>query len=444
VLRANQLRERVRLRVDGGLRSGWEVVTAAMLGADEFGFGSIALIAEGCIMARVCHTNNCPVGITSQKETLRKKFPGTPEPVVEFFLYIAEEVRMTLAQLGYRSVAEVVGRTDLLKSRVIDSGSRKAALDLECLLRVPATGANASMTSLLAESDSTLNNRILLDADVRNAIEHQQIASKSYSIINTDRTIGARISGEIARRWGNDGFHGSIDLKFAGSAGQSFGAFNIRNVRLELTGEANDYVGKGMNGGRITIKPPPGIRYDSWQNVLVGNTCLYGATGGALYVAGQAGERFAVRNSGALAVIEGAGDHCCEYMTGGTVVILGAVGRNFAAGMTGGLAYVLDENELVESLLNGDEGKRLQRLSGAAALSLKRLLEEHLSFTGSLRAQMILENWHEYLPQFWQVVPLAELQHPDALPELQTSESLDSLDSLDVSIFASMPTFHND
>ncbi|HEY9733571.1 MAG TPA: glutamate synthase large subunit [Drouetiella sp.] len=453
VLRANQLRERVRLRVDGGLRSGWEVVTAAMLGADEFGFGSIALIAEGCIMARVCHTNNCPVGITSQKETLRKKFPGTPEPVVEFFLYIAEEVRMTLAQLGYRSIAEIVGRTDLLKARALDSDRRKAALDLECLLRTPAAAATNNSKSQQSTkshqsailphslSEASLNDLILEDADVRNAIENQEIASKSYPIINTDRTIGARISGEIARRWGNDGFQGRIDLRFAGSAGQSFGAFNIRNVSLELTGEANDYVGKGMNGGRITIKPPPGVRFNSWQNVLVGNTCLYGATGGALYVAGQAGERFAVRNSGALAVIEGAGDHCCEYMTGGTVVILGTVGRNFAAGMTGGLAYVLDEHELVESLLNGDEGKRLQRLTSAAASSLKRYLEEHLSFTGSLRAQMILENWQEYLPQFWQVVPLAELQHPDALPELQPS---DSIDSLDVSIFASMPTFHND
>lgn len=441
VLRANQLRERVRLRVDGGLRSGWEVVTAAMLGADEFGFGSIALIAEGCIMARVCHTNNCPVGITSQKESLRKKFPGTPEPVVEFFLFIAEEVRMTLAQLGYKSIADVVGRTDLLKPRANSSVQKASSLDLDFLLKIPNTKQTASCDVGAAEKMSTLNHVILSDEDVRNAIDNQHIASKSYSISNTDRTVGAAISGEIARKWGNDGFQGSIDLKFAGSAGQSFGAFNIRNLRLELTGEANDYVGKGMNGGRITIKPLQGVQYNSWQNVLVGNTCLYGATGGALYVAGQAGERFAVRNSGALAVIEGAGDHCCEYMTGGTVVILGGVGRNFAAGMTGGLAYVLDENEAVSDLLNSDEGKRLQRLSSSAAASLKRHLEEHLSFTGSLRAQMILENWSEYVAQFWQVVPLAELQHPDALPELEQNEQTDSLD---VSIFANWPTFHND
>jgi len=456
VLRANQLRERVRLRVDGGLRSGWEVVTAAMLGADEFGFGSIALIAEGCIMARVCHTNNCPVGITSQKESLRKKFPGTPEPVVEFFLFIAEEVRMTLAQLGYKSIAEVVGRTDLLQPRDASSLGKKAVLDLDCLLRHAAASqleqsrsAN-SVDSVNSVGVLTLNDSILGDEDVKNAIENQQIATKSYPIINTDRTVGARISGEIARRWGNDGFQGSIDLKFTGAAGQSFGAFNVRNVCLELTGEANDYVGKGMNGGRITIKPSPGVQYNSWQNVLVGNTCLYGATGGALYVAGQAGERFAVRNSGATAVVEGAGDHCCEYMTGGTVVILGPIGRNFAAGMTGGLAYVLDEQESVEALLNADEGKRIQRLTSAAAASLKRLLEEHLSFTGSLRAKMILENWADYLAQFWQVVPLAELQHPDALPELQHPDALPELesnqssDSLDVSIFATMPTFHND
>ncbi len=417
VLRTNQLRERVRLRVDGGLRSGWEVVTAAMLGADEFGFGSIALIAEGCIMARVCHTNNCPVGITSQKESLRKKFPGTPEPVVEFFLFIAEEVRHTLAQLGYRTVAEVVGRADLLQGRSDAHPHKVASLDLDFLLRV--SKMERGPAELPITPQRTLNDDILSDDEIKNAIENQQIASKSYSISNTDRTIGARISGEIARRWGNDGFQGSIDLKFTGSAGQSFGAFNIKNLRLELTGEANDYVGKGMNGGRITIKPLQGIQYNSWQNVLVGNTCLYGATGGALYVGGQAGERFAVRNSGALAVIEGAGDHCCEYMTGGTVVILGALGRNFAAGMTGGIAYVFDETESVAALINNDEGKTLQRLSTAAVNSLKRHIEEHLSFTGSLRAQMILEKWDEYVPRFWQVVPLAELQHPDAIPDLE-------------------------
>lgn len=441
VLCANQLRKRVRLRVDGGLRSGWEVVTAAMLGADEFGFGSIALIAEGCIMARVCHTNNCPVGITSQKESLRKKFPGTPEPVVEFFLYIAEEVRMTLAALGYRTIEEIVGRNDLLTSRTTSGAFKKADLDLDCLLRSTNAESTDSQELALSADSVTLNDVILNDDEVRNAIENQQLAVKSYPIINTDRTIGARISGEIARRWGNDGFQGSVKLKFSGSAGQSFGAFNIRNLCLELTGEANDYVGKGMNGGLISIRPSADVRYNSWQNVLVGNTCLYGATGGALYVAGLAGERFAVRNSGATAVIEGAGDHCCEYMTGGTVVVLGAVGRNFAAGMTGGLAYVLDEDEVVEAHLNGDEGKRLQRLTAAAATSLKRHLEEHLSFTSSVRAQTILDNWNDYLPQFWQVVPLAELQHPDALPELQTNVEPDSFD---VSIFASMPTFHND
>jgi glutamate synthase (ferredoxin) len=441
VLRTNQLRERVRLRVDGGLRSGWEVVTAAMLGADEFGFGSIALIAEGCIMARVCHTNNCPVGITSQKESLRKKFPGTPEPVVEFFLFIAEEVRLTLAQLGYRSVAEIVGRTDLLKARVGSRTEKVKSLDLDFILRIPGTKKSQNGSDALSVSSRTLNDEILADGEITNAIVNQQIASKSYPIANTDRTVGARISGEIAKRWGNDGFQGSIDLKFTGSAGQSFGAFNIRNLRLSLIGEANDYVGKGMNGGRITIKPSPGVQYNSWQNVLVGNTCLYGATGGALYVAGQAGERFAVRNSGALAVIEGAGDHCCEYMTGGTIIILGAVGRNFAAGMTGGLAYVLDENDSVSSLINGDEGKRLQRLTSSAATSLKRNIEEHLSFTGSQRAQMILEHWDQYLPRFWQVVPLAELQHADALPELEPNVAADQPN---VPAFASWPDFQGD
>lgn len=449
VLLANHLRERVRLRVDGGLRSGWEVVIAAMLGADEYGFGSIALIAEGCIMARVCHTNSCPVGITSQKETLRRKFPGTPEPVVEFFLFIAEEVRMTLAQLGYRTIEELIGRTDLLKPRDDGSLPKVEGLDLDFVLKVgclpkisevDAVALNHAATVSGAGGAATLNQQIISDADILDAVNNERITSKSYTIVNTDRTVGARLSGEIARLWGNDGFKGSIDLKFTGSAGQSFGAFNIRNLKLDLTGEANDYVGKGMSGGRITIKPTQGVKFDSWRNVLVGNTCLYGATGGALYVAGQAGERFAVRNSGASAVIEGAGDHCCEYMTGGTVVILGAVGRNFAAGMTGGLAYVYDELDLVPQLLNADEGKRLQRLSRAAAISLKRMIEEHLSFTGSLRAKYILDHFDSCLAHFYQVVPLAELQHVDAMPDLEPSAP----NSFDVSMLESWPLFSKD
>lgn len=417
VLKTNQLRERVRLRVDGGLRSGWEVVIAALLGADEFGFGTIALMAEGCIMARVCHTNNCPVGITSQKETLRKKFPGTPEPVVEFFLFIAEEVRLTLAQLGYRSIKEIVGRTDMLAVKKGVSLQKVRNLDLDFILNIPEQ--SEKLTAVREESSTpNLNEVMIADSLIRSAIDGHQSASKSFVVTNTDRTVGAGISGEIARRWGDDGFRGRIHLKFTGSAGQSFGAFNVKNVRLELVGEANDYVGKGMNGGQITIEAASDANYNSWENVLVGNTCLYGATGGALFVAGQAGERFAVRNSGAIAVIEGAGDHCCEYMTGGTVVVLGKVGRNLAAGMTGGLAYVLDEHSTVAERLNNDEGKRIQRLSASAANSLKALIEEHLSLTGSQRARMILEKWSHYLPMFWQVVPLAELQHVDALPDL--------------------------
>ncbi|HEY9711905.1 MAG TPA: glutamate synthase-related protein, partial [Chroococcales cyanobacterium] len=408
VLMANNLRDRVLLRVDGGLRSGWEVVMAAMLGADEFGFGSIALIAAGCIMARVCHTNNCPVGITSQKEELRKRFPGTPEPLVEFFLFIAEEVRHTLARLGYRSIAEVLGRVDLLASKELCGLPKTSDLNLDCLLDPPAQCTGSWSVPPLAAHSNPLNldDQLLQDADLVKAIREHGSYALSRPIRSTDRAVGARISGEVARHWGDHGFKGTLSFKFNGSAGQSFGAFNVDNLSLNLVGEANDYVGKGMNGGEIVVRPPSASNFDSWQNVIIGNTCLYGATGGALYAAGQAGERFAVRNSGARAVVEGAGDHCCEYMTGGTVAVLGKTGRNFGAGMTGGIAFVLDEEGSFSEKFNDDEGKRLYRLSAQeagdsdAAAELKMLVEEHERKTGSLRARAILKHWGDYLPKF--------------------------------------------
>ncbi len=416
----NDLRHRVLLRVDGGLRSGWEVVMAAMLGANEYGFGSIALIAEGCIMARVCHTNNCPVGITSQKEKLREKFTGVPEQIVDFFLFIAEEVRMTLAQLGYSSLHEVLGRAELLKVKPDVKPHKVEQVNLDFLLE---KAEFSSLTKNSKDSEawrlpqvaphgdaSGLNDHILADAEVQAAIAEHGDVVKAYAIKNTDRSVGARIGGTLAKLYGDTGFKGRIALRFKGSAGQSFGAFIVDNIKLTLTGEANDYVGKGMSGGTIVIKFPQTapIYKHSWQNVIAGNTCLYGATGGYLYCAGQAGERFAVRNSGAVAVVEGSGDHCCEYMTGGAVAVLGPVGRNFAAGMTGGLAYVLDSDTNFRANYCGEADKRLSAVTGPAAAYLRQLIEQHHQATASQRALDILQNWEAYLPQFLLVVPIGE------------------------------------
>ncbi|MFS8891540.1 glutamate synthase-related protein [Synechococcus sp. R55.2] len=412
----NGLRQRSILRVDGGIRTGWEVVMAAMLGAEEFGFGTVAMIAEGCIMARVCHTNNCPVGVTSQKEELRKRFPGTPDHVVTFFTFVAEEVRQVLAQLGYRSLKEVIGRVDLLCPRADAVLQKTQSLNLECLLRTPPGFDPNTLPDWLEHepvhaNGPVLDEQILAQPEVQKAVETCGTATVEIPIANTDRCVGGRIAGTLARLYGDTGFAqqgGQLDLRFVGSAGQSFGAFTLAGMRLTLTGEANDYVGKSMCGGEIVILAPPEAPRDPAENVILGNTCLYGATGGSLFANGQAGERFAVRNSGAQAVIEGSGDHCCEYMTGGVVVVLGRVGRNLGAGMTGGLAYVLDEEGNFPAKVNG-EIVRIQRVQTAAAeAQLKSLIQEHYRRTHSPKAERILQNWESCLPLFWQVIPPSE------------------------------------
>ncbi|MFS8779273.1 glutamate synthase-related protein [Synechococcus sp. W55.1] len=412
----NGLRQRSILRVDGGIRTGWEVVMAAMLGAEEFGFGTVAMIAEGCIMARVCHTNNCPVGVTSQKEELRKRFPGTPDHVVTFFTFVAEEVRQVLAQLGYRSLKEVIGRVDLLCPRADAVLQKTQSLNLECLLRTPPGFDPNTLPDWLEHepvhaNGPVLDEQILAQPEVQKAVETCGTATVEIPIANTDRCVGGRIAGTLARLYGDTGFAqqgGQLDLRFVGSAGQSFGAFTLAGMRLTLTGEANDYVGKSMCGGEIVILAPGDAPRDPSENVILGNTCLYGATGGYLFANGQAGERFAVRNSGAQAVIEGSGDHCCEYMTGGVVVVLGRVGRNLGAGMTGGLAYVLDEQGDFPAKVNG-EIVRIQRVQTAAAeAQLKSLIQEHYRRTHSPKAERILQNWESCLPLFWQVIPPSE------------------------------------
>jgi glutamate synthase (ferredoxin) len=416
VLMENGLRGRVLLRADGGFKTGWDVIMAALMGAEEYGFGSVAMIAEGCIMARICHTNNCPVGVATQQEHLRARFTGIPEQVVNFFYFVAEEVRSLLAHLGYRSLSEIIGRADILKVREGVKLAKTAALNLNCLTKLPDTKGDRSFLQHEAvhSNGSVLDDSLLADAEIQRALEQQGTVTQSLDIVNTDRTVGARLAGAIAKKYGNTGFEGQITLKFQGSAGQSFGAFNLPGMTLILEGEANDYVGKGMHGGQIIIKPPAEASYDLAKNVIVGNTCLYGATGGVLFANGGAGERFGVRNSTGKAVIEGAGDHCCEYMTGGVIVVLGNVGRNVGAGMTGGLAYFLDEDKSFAAKVNPEIVKMQRVTTPAGEQQLKELIQAHAEHTGSPKAKAILENWSEYLPQFWQVVPPSEADSPEA------------------------------
>ena len=426
-LMVNGLRDRSILRVDGGIRTGWEVVMAAMMGAEEFGFGTVAMISAGCIMARVCHTNNCPVGVATQQERLRSRFPGVPGDVVTFFAFVAEEIRQVLAKLGYRSLKEIVGRSDLLVARQDVQLTKVQSLDLSCLLDLPDTRSDRSWLQHeeVHSNGAVLDNDLLHNPELETAIESIGKVRLHSPILNTDRTVGARIAGRIAKRYGNNTFAdkgGHIHLHFTGSAGQSFGAFTLPGMTLTLEGEANDYVGKGMNGGEIAIKPPVSSHRVPEDNVIIGNTCLYGATGGVLYANGRAGERFGVRNSKGQAVIDGAGDHCCEYMTGGRIVVLGSVGRNVGAGMTGGMAYLLDEDGSVPAKVNG-EIVRIQRVQTEdAERELKDAIARHRDRTGSPKAARILENWSTFLPQFWQVIPPSEDNTPLTHP--QTAETV--------------------
>ena len=402
----NELRDRVVLRTDGGMRSGRDIVIAAMLGAEEYGFGTIAMVATGCVMARQCHLNTCPVGVATQDPALRAKYPGTPEMVVNFMIGVANEVRAILANLGHRSLNDIIGRPELLQPIDLADYPKAALLDLsEILTSADPTGTQPRyhLQERNDREDVPLDDQILIDA--AEAIERKTSIHLSYPIRNTHRTVGAKLSGEIARRYGDAGLPDrTIQCHFEGSAGQSFGAFCISGIQLVLTGEANDYVGKGMAGGELIIKPVSTAPFRTDQNTIIGNTVLYGATGGTLYAAGGVGERFCVRNSGATAVVEGAGDHSCEYMTAGTVIILGETGRNFGAGMTGGTAYVLDENGQFEKKYNQDWVKIEKVNSETDIKSLMALIQNHAAYTGSEHAENILTDWETFLPYFWKIV----------------------------------------
>jgi len=406
----NGLRDRVLLRADGGLKTGWDVVIAALLGAEEYGFGSVAMIAEGCIMARVCHTNKCPVGVATQQEALRKRFPGLPEHVVNFFLFIAEEVRQIMSVLGVTKLEDLIGRTEFLQKRQVKL-AKTNEIDLSCLLEPIKEEQNRTWLSHASNAHSNgniLENELLADVSVINAINHHNKATRKIPIFNTDRSVCARIAGEIAERYGNKGFKGQLDLTFEGAAGQSFGAFVIQGMNIVLIGEANDYVGKGINGGRITVVPASTNKDDIGNQVILGNTCLYGATGGELFALGRAGERFAVRNSGVNAVVEGAGDHCCEYMTGGVIVVLGSTGRNIGAGMTGGVTFLLDENNKAVERVNKEIVGIYELSNESQEAILKPLIVAHLEQTKSKKAEVILSNWSKWKKKFKILVPPSE------------------------------------
>ncbi|RME79181.1 MAG: glutamate synthase subunit alpha [Chloroflexi bacterium] len=405
-LRANNLRDRVRVRVDGTLQTGRDLVIAAILGADEFSFGTIAMVAEGCLIARACHSNTCPVGVATQRPELRAKFVGQPEHVMAYMHYVAQEVREILAQMGFRSLKEIIGRTELLHA--VPGPSRLnlqpllAKVDPPITLPSSSNGRAASHPHRIQVGD--LNQYLV--SELRPAIETAAASSLTLSINNTDRTVGATLAGAIAARYGDQGLpDGTINLTFHGSAGQSFGAFNVNGVNITLIGEANDYVGKGMNGGQIIIRPPLKSELVASDNIIVGNTVLYGATGGSMFIAGRAGERFAVRNSGATAVVEGIGDHGCEYMTGGVVVVLGRVGYNFGAGMSGGVAFVLDEGHYLPQRINPDMVQLVRVTTPADMEILRHLIQRHVRLTGSTRGQAILNEWPTRLGLFWKVAP---------------------------------------
>jgi glutamate synthase domain-containing protein 2/glutamate synthase domain-containing protein 3 len=408
VLVMNDLRSRVRLQVDGKLQTGRDVAIAALLGAEEFGFSTAPLISLGCIMMRKCHLNTCPVGVATQDPELRKKFQGQPEHVINFFFFVAEELRQIMAQLGFRTVEEMVGRVDCLVQRQDIDHWKARGLDFSSILYNPPVPSHVGRRCRVSQDhglDKALDYKLIDHAC--EALENATPVSFRLPIRNVHRSVGAMLSGEIARRYGSQGLpEETIRFEFAGSAGQSFGAFLVKGVTLTLEGDANDYVGKGLSGGKLIIYPPRDSEFQPEENILVGNVVLYGATSGDAYFNGIAGERFAVRNSGAVAVVEGVGDHGCEYMTRGTVVVLGRTGRNFAAGMTGGIAYVLDPSGEFASVRCNRAEVDLEPVTDPRDVeSLQRLIARHGELTGSPQAKWILENWDATLPKFVKVFP---------------------------------------
>jgi glutamate synthase (NADPH) large chain len=419
----NRLRGRIAVQVDGQLKTGRDVVVGAILGADEFGFATAPLVVQGCIMMRKCHLNTCPVGVATQDPVLRRKFSGKPEYVVNYFFFVAEEVRELMASLGVRKLSDLIGRTDLLDMRKGIEHWKAKGLDFSRIFYMPKMPADVALHNSERQShglEKALDQRLIELA--QSALERGERVSIDMPIRNINRTVGTMLSHEIAKRYGHAGLSDdTIHVRFAGSAGQSFGAFLAKGVTLDLIGDTNDYCGKGLSGGRISVQPSPKFRGEPTENIITGNVVLYGAIAGEAYFRGVAGERFAVRNSGAHAVVEGVGDHGCEYMTGGMVVVLGSTGRNFAAGMSGGFAYVFD--------VDGEFSRRCNTAmvdlepvlpESEDEANAKRLIENHQKYTGSKRAAEILAAWPQYRAKFVKVFPkeyrraLAELAQKKA------------------------------
>jgi len=416
------LRGRIAVQVDGGLRTGRDVVIGAILGADEFGFSTAPLIAMGCIMMRKCHLNTCPVGIATQNEELRSRFAGTPENVINYFFFVAEEMRAIMAKLGVRTINELIGNTEFLDMKAAVDHWKADGVDLSRLIYKPKPGPGVAVFSCETQDhqlDKALDQQLIKAAEP--ALERREPVVIETQLRNVNRTVGAMLAGEVARRYGHEGLaEDTIAIKAKGIAGQSIGAFLTRGISLELEGVANDYVGKGLSGGRISIFPPKSSAYDPKDNIVVGNTVLYGAVEGECYFRGVAGERFAVRNSGAFAVVEGVGDHGCEYMTGGCVVVLGHTGVNFAAGMSGGVAYVHDPEGRFPIRCNQDmvdletvepaEGQMpADDFKGAMLehddMRLKTLIERHVHYTDSDVAKGLLARWEDARREFVKVMP---------------------------------------
>ncbi|MBC8129468.1 MAG: glutamate synthase subunit alpha, partial [Rhizobiaceae bacterium] len=441
----NNLRSRIAVQVDGGLRTGRDVAIGALLGADEFGFSTAPLIAAGCIMMRKCHLNTCPVGVATQDPVLRQRFKGTPEHVINFFFYVAEEVRLLMAEMGVRHLSDLIGQSDRLDKAAMIDHWKARGLDFSNIFFKPeGTREELRWTQRQKHPiDDVLDRKLIAEAET--ALTARQKVSIETAISNVDRSAGAMLSGEVAKRFGLKGLaDDTITVTLTGTAGQSFGAFLARGITFDLVGEANDYVGKGLSGGRIVVRPRADTRIVPEESIIIGNTVLYGGISGECYFRGVAGERFAVRNSGAIAVVEGVGDHGCEYMTGGVVVILGHTGRNFAAGMSGGVAYVYDEtgdfaercnmamvelepvpeeDDLLEKLHHhGGDLQHKGRVNVSSDMTghdderLYQLILNHYHYTGSGRAKAMMDEWETYRPKFVKVMPV---EYRRALQEME-------------------------
>jgi glutamate synthase (NADPH/NADH) large chain len=407
----NGLRDRIRVQTDGQLKTGRDVAIAALLGAEQFGFGTAALVSLGCLIMRKCHHGTCPVGIATQNPELRKKFAGLPEHLTRYMMFVAEELREIMAELGFRTVEEMIGRVDRLSCRKAVEHYKARGLDFSAVFAQPQAPEGIGPVVLHRTRDQANRLDDHLDWEILekigDAIETKKPCNVELPIRNVHRTVGAIVSNRVVRAHGPQGLDDdALRITFRGSAGQSFGAFLARGVTLHLIGDSNDYLGKGLSGGRIVVETPDGSPFVARDNIIVGNTLLYGATAGEVFINGLAGERFAVRNSGAIAVVEGVGDHGCEYMTGGKVVVIGKTGRNFAAGMSGGIAYVLDEMQLFDTLCNLDMVDLENVWQDEDKEFLRTILTRHVEYTRSKQAKRILDHWESMVGRFVKVMPV--------------------------------------